>query len=466
MRDRLNVPRTSQVLLLTLIFAAGVFHALLPYLELAYYSNLKADDYMLAHTREGTAFWAMQKELYDEWSGRYMANFYHALGYGISDPVHNYGFLIGAVLLAQFVGWSVFFGAFFGVEQAVALGMLALLVCLQMAPGPAEAFYWYCAGAVYQIPFANFLMLAGLVVRIFRQSGRLAVQKMLAGVMVFLSCGGNEILTVATVLFLAVGVVAGRALRRRQLTLLVLLGVAVLSAGLMFRAPGNEVRMEHNEVSHNLANACMNAFVPAKMILQEFFVQAWAWAVGLVAFLWGVICVGRQGGRLLLPGAAILGLAMPGICLMSSIMLLYGMGNAAFSDRVVVMILQFLLVLWVCFCALAGMACSGLLGRCGGFSPKIRLEYTLACGAFLILIGHVHFRYRIAQQDLAEAPQWRNSHLHWDARLKRVETEDPVVAYSGVHPLYLDFGDPFRKPQSLVNGWFADYYHKNSIKVK
>ena len=240
-----------------LSFSAYGFFAIafVPLLALSWFNHPSAaDDYCFADTAVRFGFWQAQAYYYNGWTGRYFSNF---LVHG-SPLVWSWytGFkLIPALMAISWVGATYLFisellrdlvptatlrrtglllaGTLFG------LYMLAL-------PSVVEAFVWLASVTVYTVPTALMLYWGAVLLRWYRQStGTLhTLTGIWAGVLIFMivGCGETHMLLLVSLL-LSVLVYRLFVYRQPDWRILSLLAVALASAWLVFRAPGNAIRM-------------------------------------------------------------------------------------------------------------------------------------------------------------------------------------------------------------------------------
>ncbi len=229
--------------------------AFVPLLWLSYYSHPSAaDDFCFADTAQRYGFWQAQQYYYDGWTGRYFSNF---LVHG-SPLVWGWYGGFKLVPLAAAGGWVA--GAYLFLAQALRgllpaahrrhtafllTGFLFFLYMLAL-PSPVEAFFWLASVAVYTVPTALLFYWGAVVMRWNGQpTGVLfAATGLWASVLVFLvvGCGETHMLLIISVLL---AIIFYELVFRRVLAgrLVWLLAVAVVSGWLVFRAPGNAIRM-------------------------------------------------------------------------------------------------------------------------------------------------------------------------------------------------------------------------------
>lgn len=239
------------------LFAAYGFFAIafVPLLALSWFNHPSAaDDYCFADTTLRYGFWQAQQYYYDGWTGRYFSNFL-VHGSPLVWGWYNGYKLIPALMATAWV-WAAYL---FIVELlrdlvpadrlrrvgAVLTATLFFLYMLVM-PSVVEAFVWMASVTVYTVPTVVMLYWGAVLLRWYRQpTGTLyTLTGIWAGVLIFLIVGCGEthmLLLISLLLSIAVyRLVFQRVLDWR---LIGLLGVVLVSAWLVFRAPGNAIRM-------------------------------------------------------------------------------------------------------------------------------------------------------------------------------------------------------------------------------
>ncbi|ARK10268.1 DUF6056 family protein [Fibrella sp. ES10-3-2-2] len=238
------------------IFAYGFFAiAFVPLLALSWYNHPSAaDDYCFADTAVRYGFWQAQKYYYDGWTGRYFSNF---LVHG-SPLVWGWynGFKLIPALMATAWVWSAYLfitELLRGLVPADSLRRVGLTITVTLfavymlvLPSVVEAFVWMASVTVYTVPTALLFYLGAVLLRWYRMpAGTLhSLTGVWAAVLIFLivGCGETHMLLIIS---LMLAIIMYRLLFQRFVDkqLLGLLVVALVSAWLVFRAPGNAVRM-------------------------------------------------------------------------------------------------------------------------------------------------------------------------------------------------------------------------------
>lgn len=217
-----------------------------------------ADDYCFADTALRYGFWQAQKLYYNGWTGRYFSNMLvhgSPLVWGWYDgyrliPALTVTGLVAALysLLAELLRQQPLR------TRLVATGLLfgTIIVALQSV---VEGFFWTSAIVAYTLPIALTLYWLAVVIRWYRlpAGGLKTLTTIWAATLVFFIVGSGE-----TILILQVGlimaIVGYRLLFQRTLDWFMagLLVVALVSAALVFGAPGNAIRLGSNQIQGNV----------------------------------------------------------------------------------------------------------------------------------------------------------------------------------------------------------------------
>lgn len=218
-----------------------------------------ADDYCFADTAVRYGFWAAQKLYYNGWTGRYFSNMLvhgSPLVWGWYDGYRLIPILTVTGLLLAI--WSFVDELLRDQPRPTRLTVEGLLFFAYMVglPNTVEGFFWTSSVVAYTIPVALTLYWLAIVRRWYRLPAGVYrnLNAFWAGVLVFFIVGSGE-----TILILLVGIIlamaAYRLLFQRTFDgfLAGLLVVALLSAGLVFGAPGNAIRLGSNQIQGNIA---------------------------------------------------------------------------------------------------------------------------------------------------------------------------------------------------------------------
>lgn len=250
--------------------ATAVFLFLLagvPLLCLSFYNHPSAaDDYCFADTAVRYGFWPAQGYYYNGWTGRYFSNMLvHAnpLVWGWYDGFRLIPALaVTALISSLFTLVSELLRGESFKTRLLSTGLLFFLIVLALQ-SVVEMFFWTAAIATYTVPTVLTIYLLAIMLRWYRQptgwNKRLTV--VWAGFLVFASIGSGE--TNLILLLLLLLTIAGyRLLFQRTFDpfLVFLVVVALVSTWLLFRAPGNAIRMGGNPHSGELVKSLGASF--------------------------------------------------------------------------------------------------------------------------------------------------------------------------------------------------------------
>lgn len=226
-----------------------------------------ADDYCFADTAVREGFWQAQKYYYDWWTGRYFSNFLvhgNPLVWGWYDGFRLIPALAITGLLASV--YSLLSELMRGQRIRTILLASALLFFSMMVSqqSTVEAFFWTAAVASYTVPTALTFYLLAVMLRWYRlPTGGLLrpLTVVWASFLVFAIVGSGETNLILLVLLL-LAVTGYRLLFGRTFDpfLAGLVVVSFVSSWLLFRAPGNAVRMGGNPHSGDFVASFLGSF--------------------------------------------------------------------------------------------------------------------------------------------------------------------------------------------------------------
>ncbi len=241
--------------------------ACIPLLCLSLYNHPSAaDDYCFADTAVRYGFWPAQNYYYNGWTGRYFSNMLvHAnpLVWGWYDGFKLIPVLaVTALLSALFTLVSELLRGESLKNRLLTTGVLFFLIVLALQ-SVVEAFFWTAAIATYTVPTVLTIYLLAVMLHWYRKP--VGLDKWLtvvwAGFLVFASIGSGET-NLILLLLLLLAIAGYRLLFQRTFDpfLVFLVIVALASSWLLFRAPGNAVRMGGNPHSGELVKSLLSSF--------------------------------------------------------------------------------------------------------------------------------------------------------------------------------------------------------------
>lgn len=271
----------SRVLTLLLVLFAGIL--LLPLIALATYNHPSpTDDYCFTNTVLHYGFWQAQQFYYDGWTGRYFHNFIvhtNPLVIGWYGGYKVYPIVFLAILVSGFYALAsqwLYRTAEVGIKLALAAGLFIGFIAT--IGGIPEYFYWYTGLASYGLSSALFLLLLATLLAHQRQgftwkSGYILIESLLVTAII----GSSEMTMVLVVSILCLLAFVDLLQRRRLSgTILILLGVAVVSCFYLFKAPGNAIRMGGNPNSSNIPLTLTSSLrYAANYVVRQLVVTPW-----------------------------------------------------------------------------------------------------------------------------------------------------------------------------------------------
>jgi len=297
----------KQVSLSRVITAVALLLFLLAYGPLLWLSTHNhpsaADDYCFADTSVRYGFWQAQVYYYNGWTGRYFSNMLvHAnpLVWGWYNGFRLIPTLAVTALVAAC--YALIDTLFPDRSVRVRLAMTGLLffTLLVGMQGVAETFFWTAAVASYTVPTILTIYLLAVLLRWYQlpPGGFRNLTSLWAGVLVFAIVGSSETSLVLLLIILGAAF-GGQLLFRRRFDgfLAGLLVVGLVSAWLVFRAPGNAIRLGANTDEGNV-------LLSLKTTLQTLGLAGlnWLWRSPLlplsVFWLPFAAALSRPGGRL------------------------------------------------------------------------------------------------------------------------------------------------------------------------
>ena len=228
--------------------------AYLPLVLLSFHNHPSAaDDYCFADTAMRYGFWQGQKYYYDGWTGRYFSNMLVHGSPLVIGWYDGYRFIPAVIATALVASIHALVNEMLRSEpmknRLLATGLVFFMIVMALQ-STVEAFFWTAAIATYTVPTILTIYLLAVIIRWYRLPNGLlkGLTTIWAGFLVFATIGSGE--TNLILLLLLLFTIVGYRLvflRRFDPLLIWLVVVALVSAWLLFRAPGNAVRMGSNQ---------------------------------------------------------------------------------------------------------------------------------------------------------------------------------------------------------------------------
>jgi hypothetical protein len=253
--ERIN---KNHILLFILILA------ILPYCYLCFFANPSADDFSLSAQAQQNNFLELIYHKYQVRNGRYVSS---SLSY--LNPIVFNSFS-GYKLMSLLLITSVFLSQYFFINQLlnqtsktlkVSFSFVLLLLFFQNMPIISEGIYWFTGGVIYLAGTSMFLFYIGFLIKVLRNKLNGFWQFVLT-LLLFFSCGFNEVLTLLIIFGLGVlSVLAFKHNYSFKKVVLLQFGFACLFAAVLIFSPGNSIRgnsyLESNQFFYSMIYSTM-----------------------------------------------------------------------------------------------------------------------------------------------------------------------------------------------------------------
>ena len=220
------------------VFWLLVLVGLLPFLIVAFFNSLAADDYLFYFLYRSKGFFTAQADLYHSWAGRYTSAFIIGCFVRLDLP-GRYPWLptlfyFAATWAALCYLCAVLRRNFVDVSRMHVLQAATLLffLCLYVQADIATGFYWFSSEVVYQTAFILFLMFVARLIRRLAAPPKFSVKDLFLYLLILLIMGCNEMIAVFLPLFLMSLVLACRFCRRPVPFFLWLCMAVAIAAGI------------------------------------------------------------------------------------------------------------------------------------------------------------------------------------------------------------------------------------------
>jgi hypothetical protein len=225
---------------------------LLPFLLLCLYSVPLGDDFWYADAYRKYGMVGAQTFYYNDWSGRYTANFLISTVNPLSYGYLNLGFLHPLLLIAGTVYSlrllinTTFDFYHISISRILTLSIL-LFFYLNYLPDIGESFYWMAAAYTYQVPVIFLFLYIALLFNLFsaKSTAVAALYLMLALICLFVILGCNEVIVVyVTILNAIIFTIMVFRNKGNLLKFVPILAATIVLSYLMLTADGNFARMD------------------------------------------------------------------------------------------------------------------------------------------------------------------------------------------------------------------------------
>jgi hypothetical protein len=450
-----------------------LFCCLLPFLLLSLYSQIQADDFIIANELAQNGFITTQSKWYFEWSGRYSAFAIVCFLLKYVYPVFGNLSFISISIQLIFLGsaWyflSSLFRTASGVTRLFIFGLL-LLSYYWRIPSPVEAFYWISSSYSYQLGVSLNLLFFGLLIR--KEYTKRVFQQCLLVILVVLIPGTCEI----NILVLGWGLLSILVwelwnYKRLDQKLAIIAITGLCCSIFSICAPGNQVRstiMQGQSIGNpgDSLFAFQAAFITAKQQVIELFIKT-PLLLFSFAFVWGLSNSGIRpiqplSGKLLL----MVGIFFCFTYLTFYLPFPYLTGDGILPGRVINITTVFFLVGWYLMLYLS----RGYFSRLK--TPVIPNQVFRTMAVILIILFAFQLRYpnriKTAWSDLltGNASGYKNQIT---TRLKLiVNHQHQQISFPPLKniPLTLFFSDLDSNASDWKNVAYAKYYDLDSVRI-
>ena len=221
------------------VFWLLVLVGLLPFVIVAFFNSMAADDYLFYFLYQSKGFFKVQADLYHAWAGRYTTAFIIGCFVRLDLP-GRYPWLPTLFYFAA--TWAALCYLCFVLRrnfvevsrmQVLQAATLLFFLCLYVQADIATGFYWFSSVVVYQTAFILFLILVARLIRRLEAPQKFSVKDLFLYLLILLIVGCNEMIAVFLPLFLMSLVLACR-FYRRPVPFFLWLSVAIAVAAGVF----------------------------------------------------------------------------------------------------------------------------------------------------------------------------------------------------------------------------------------
>jgi hypothetical protein len=221
--------------------------ALLPFFLLAVYCHPSGDDFWLTNIVREKGAWQAQREIRQNWSGRYTSMFlssFNPLVFGSFTAYKALAFvLLGLLVLATSYFVRPLLDKTFSWRHTGLLSLVLLALYLGFMPVVSQVVYWMSGSLSYQVAHLALLVLFGRQLRRAPGPAFPGARLLPDGFLVLGIAGLNET-AMALLFYLLAGLLllSWWVTRRLPASLLALLAFAALGVACVMMAPGNAIR--------------------------------------------------------------------------------------------------------------------------------------------------------------------------------------------------------------------------------
>ena len=237
-------------------FLLGLFLAFLPYCYLSFFANPSVDDFSLSGQALQNDFFHLMYHNYFFWNGRYISNVFIYLNPIVFGSFSGYKYvsfiMVFLLVLVNFVFVNQIFNNL-KKNKRIVFSLVLSLLFIQNMPIISEGIYWFTGSVIYLLGLIVFLSYLSLLIYIIKGNNKKHL-KLLLLLLLFLSCGFNEVLTLIVVFSLTVlGYIFYKKKLNQRGLIFIQLFFSLLFAATMIFSPGNAYREVVYENQHNFS---------------------------------------------------------------------------------------------------------------------------------------------------------------------------------------------------------------------
>ncbi|HOY32995.1 MAG TPA: DUF6056 family protein [Bacteroidales bacterium] len=246
-----------------------------PLFFLSFFVYPSADDYSVFNLTQQHGYFAYQKYIYLNWTGRYSANFLEALNplrciiiYRMIPPV-----LLTLLFLSGYYFFCTLLNSFLKKQEMFLFSLVFFVLYINTFPSTGEGIYWYPAGVEYLLANAFTLFFLAILIRIIHSPRKHKIPlAILLILLAFVIIGLNEISMVLICGILLLFWSGSTYVNRKiSITMTLVLVYALVFAFAEILAPGNYVRMSVFSGSMNYVQSIISSCIAvAKMLGLHF----------------------------------------------------------------------------------------------------------------------------------------------------------------------------------------------------
>lgn len=371
--------------ILTWLGIGGIL--LLPTLFSVPFTFPQADDYGYAELALNNNWKTEFIRLYQEWSGRYTS-----IIMGFLSPLsfHQealYSSSIFLIILLFIYSNYLFFRAITSKFKSKVFSLICSLifsaVYFNLIPSPGESLFWYSGIITYIFPTVLFQFACYFISLYYHNKSFSAF--VLGAVLLVLSIGGNEVLTVSILLISSLTTwILNRLNNEHYKSFSILLIIILVATGFMLIAPGNRVRSEFFENHLSLSKQFILTDLQIVRFAFEWLGNISAWVLFITSLFVGQFA--RQKGHTIkilqaIPGVVYI--ALPIVFLYLSIFPAYFTMGMLGQHRTLAPGLFFFLLWIIIFGVRLGYASQLIAILMGLFDRYLKVISVLFVGAML-----------------------------------------------------------------------------------